>query len=786
MTRNRMAIAIAGVFACSAQAQQAPTSEIGNILIEGQVGTAAGMMLPEETPKARSSVTREAISRLPSSSNPYQAINLLPGVNSYSHDATGLFGGGLRMRGFNSDQLGFTIDGAPVNDSGSFTVFPQEYTDSENLEEIFITQGSTDTDAPHVGATGGNIGIVTSAPSDKAGVRVQQSIGSLDYSRLFVRGDTGLLFGDRMKAFISYSSSQVNKFKGPGGADRDHVDAKVVMKVGQASQISAGFLWNEAINNNYRTLSKAQIAANGTGFDFSDIAPQHLNPVAGTAQNEAAPANGYYKFNINPFRNYIATLKGNFQVTDRTRFDVEPYFWYGYGTGGNQLNVVRENNVGTQLGSGVRDINGDGDTLDGVMVYRSNITKTYRPGVTFRVTHQLDSHRLMAGYWYERARHRQTAPAIRIDSAGNTGDLWLADSSQYLLRQNGTVYNNRDQLTVSTGRSLFLQDTISMMQDKLAVVVGARRTELERNFNNYANEGTGQGADYSINQSFAKFLPSLGVKYQLTTEQSVFANVARNFKAPGNFVYQGLLTGGAFVGGQLVGATLRQPKADPETSTNLDIGYRYAGERLTFSGSVYNIDFKNRLATQFDPTQGLTVDLNVGDASVRGFEAEAGWRLAQFWRLYGSVTYTRSKMKNNLQVGANQFEQTAGKEFPDAPRWMAGAALQYDRGNWFGGIQGKHVGKRYSTLVNDEDMNKYTLFDLNAGYRFESGSLLKKPTIRFNVANLFGASYLNLNSGSGSLFTNRAQAAAGLPAPSAPSYYVGAPRFLSMVFSGEF
>ena len=39
-------------------------------------------------------------------------------------------------------QIGFTINGAPVNDSGNFAVYPQEYSDSECTDNIFVTAAS--------------------------------------------------------------------------------------------------------------------------------------------------------------------------------------------------------------------------------------------------------------------------------------------------------------------------------------------------------------------------------------------------------------------------------------------------------------------------------------------------------------------------------------------------------------------------------------------------------------------------------------------------------------------
>ena len=157
---TRLSLLISGLFiAASPLAHAADTSDVGKVTVQGDAGggQSTGLIQQEESAKARSSVDRGYIEKQSSTGNPYQMINLLPGVNSYDQDGTGLFGGNVRVRGFNSDQLGFTINGAPVNDSGSFAVYPQEYTDAENLCNIFVTQGSTDTEAPHVGASGGNI-----------------------------------------------------------------------------------------------------------------------------------------------------------------------------------------------------------------------------------------------------------------------------------------------------------------------------------------------------------------------------------------------------------------------------------------------------------------------------------------------------------------------------------------------------------------------------------------------------------------------------------------------------
>ena len=53
-----------------------------------------------------------------------------------------------------------------------------------------------------------------------------------------MRVDTGKI-GD-FKGFVSYSKSQVQKWRGEGGADRNHVDAKVEYDLGTGSTLAAG------------------------------------------------------------------------------------------------------------------------------------------------------------------------------------------------------------------------------------------------------------------------------------------------------------------------------------------------------------------------------------------------------------------------------------------------------------------------------------------------------------------------------------------------------------------
>lgn len=790
-TLNAITLALLALTAHGqALAQQAGT-DIGKITVTGEgdkLGT--GLLVDEDTPKAKSTVTKAQLDKVRASSNPFQAMSLMPGVNSYSYDATGLFGGSLRVRGFNSDQMGFTINGAPVNDSGNFAVYPQEYTDLENTCEISLTQGASDTEAPHVGASGGNVGINSCGANDKARVRASLSAGSLSYRRVFLRADTGQV-GD-FKGFASISSSQVDKWKGEGKADRTHIDAGAEFKLGDV-KLNAGILYNKAVNNNFRTLTLEQVGTLGYTADFATVVPQHLTPVAGTAQNESTIASGtaYYGYALNPFENYLLTAGAHVQLSPVTRLDVEPYFWYGYGTGGVQQTSVAEGSGSTRLGGGVKDINGDGDTLDTIMVYRGSLTETHRPGVTIKLSHSMDNHQLLGGVWMERANHRQTQPATTVDNNGAIATKWLDSDGALLRRADGTLYQGRDWKTVSTGQSAFLQDTIDV-DSQWRVIPGVSWRSIKREFTNTANDGSGGGADYVLTRRYSEVLPSLNTSFQFTPEVQAFAGISKNLRAPSNFELGNAVTSVVYVNGApstyvvQVRNTVKQ-----ETAVNLDMGARFKTPLVKGSVTGFYTRFTDRIGSGYDPVQAGKFDINVGDSTMKGLEVELGTVPYMGFSAYASGTYTVSTLDNDLlnsyvdsvtKKVVSYTAATSGKQFPDTPKGMAALALQWSDGPLMLNLSGKYTSRRYTTMTNDQSIGGYTTIDFNAAWQLPATDWTRNTVLRLNVSNLTNKQYLLANSGSGSSFTVNATGAGS----SQPSLYQGAPRFVSMSLQTDF
>jgi iron complex outermembrane receptor protein len=239
------------------------------------------------------------------------------------------------------------------------------------------------------------------------------------------------------------------------------------------------------------------------------------------------------------------------------------------------------------------------------------------------------------------------------------------------------------------------------------------------------------------------------------------------------------LYNGGFVGGVFSSfATVA-----PETSATYDLGYRYHGDDFHASVTLWNTQFKNRIVSTFDPAQGISIDHNIGPVNMDGLDLEAGYNVDEDFNLYGTVSYMKSRVINNLPISALVTLPTAGKQFVETPNYMATARATYNIWGFRLGIDGKFVGSRFATEVNDYKVPSY--FTANADITYDLDSFgWDQSYIKFNVSNIFDEKYFSSVATSRSCFTPVAPTTAGCT--SYPLLAVGSPRTLQVTLRTVF
>ncbi|MBB1526188.1 TonB-dependent receptor [Pectobacterium carotovorum subsp. carotovorum] len=695
---------VGALLAGSALAEEA--TNVGTINVQGQP-LGAGLMVQEDSAKSRSTVTKDALDKMPAAGNAIDKLKYTAGLNVSSNDASGLSGVSYTMRGMSADQVGLSSDGIPVNDSGDYAVYPNGMGDPENLEQIFVTQGSSEMDGPHIGASGGNIGLVSHRPAKEFGGFVKQTFGSNNLSKTFARLETGKHNG--FSSWLSYSYTDSDKWRGAGYSRADKVEWNGLYEHENGHSSSLIVKYNQQDTINYSTLSKQQFEQNGRKMDYA------TTPV----YNSRGQISQYYKLNRNNFETLNVTFTQKLQLRDNLALTLQPYYFStnggSFGSGSASVLSATSDRAG----------NYDLSNLTSNTYYRPSWTETWRPGITTKLKWDIsDEHSLDIGYWFERARQRQTQPFIPIKSDGTPVNISgkPGDANQ-VTDANGNVVQGRNQFTVTPAHKIWIQDTW-FFSPEWTFTGGLAYQHVER-------DGTNLGSLYNVaekkNKKYHEFLPSFNAAYRINTENQVFYNITRNMRTPPNYVLYN------------VGDSIN---TKPELSWNQELGWRFQDENMLLSASLFFIRFTDRQISSRNAAGDYEM-INAGKVENKGLELEWSGKLPHNFNYFAAYTYTDTTQKNNLATGGSQLP-TTGKQVANAPKNMLNLGLGYDDGLYYAGVNSRYVGSFYGDMTNDEKIGGRTVFDLSAGvYLPVDKKIVKSATLRFGVNNLFDKEYLD-------------------------------------------
>ncbi|WPN52212.1 TonB-dependent receptor [Pseudomonas sp. P9_2] len=758
-TRIHLALVAATSMSQGLVMAETSDSDVGTIGVQGKASAGGGYMVPEESIKGRSTVTKEALDKQAATGNAIDKLKYTPGLNISSEDNTGLSGFRFTMRGMNSDQVGMSVDGMPINDSGNYALYSNLLGDPENIDQIFVTQGASEADGPHIGSSGGNIGIVTIRPTKETGAFVKQVVGSNATRKTFARLNTGEING--LSNWLSVSHTEGQMWRGSGAVRADKVEWNSFFDAGNGNTANLILKYHEQDNNSYSQLTKAQFQQNGRKYD-----PYPATPSVGSN----GKYNSYYALAQNPFQTFTAVLNTQFKLADNLALSVIPYYYWGNGSGvgSSAYALNRGSNQGGVFDLGnlptAAQYNADGTPNSGVY-YRPSRTQTWRPGITTKLTWDLGDHSLQFGYWYERARQSQTQPFIPLKSNGKPVDTW-PDSNSAIVDANGNQVQGRDRFTVTPAQKVWAQDTWYINPD-WTFIAGLAYMNVERDGTNH---GSLNERPEKRNQTYNKLLPNVGLKYQLDERDQLFYSLSRNMRVPQNYA--------------LYDKGVDSINLEPETSWNHELGWRYSGDDMTLAATLFYMDFKNRQVSSKD-INGDAADINVGAVTNKGLELEWSGQLPHHFNYYTSYTYTKAEQQDDMTVynaGKPIVLPTSGKQFANVPKNMLAANVGYDDGRFYGTFGGKYTSKLYGDLTNDEAISGRTVFNLGAGiYLPVDKKVVKDATLRLNVDNLFDKKYLD------GVYTTKTNAASYSGFRDGdPAYIVGLDRTVTVSLEANF
>ncbi|MDR6116077.1 MULTISPECIES: TonB-dependent receptor domain-containing protein [unclassified Sphingomonas] len=704
-------------------------------------------LLPDQTePKAVSEISSDFIVKQAPTLNAFQLVSLLPGANVASSDPYGLStSSSLTLRGLGQDEIGVLMEGAPQNDIGYYYAYPSQFADAENVRAIRLAQGAVDLASPTVGGTGGLLSLSLDDPKAARGMLADLSLGSYNMHRAFVRVDTGTIGNTGLKAFLSYSNTRADNWRGAGYDLRQHVDAKLLGEWGNGNRVSLALSYNDANSSSYASPTLADWRARGRGFNYD------AEYVPGETR--------YWELYRAPFRNLYASAPVHLVLGDRLTLDATTYLQFGYGNSpyGTQL-ATTGNFLGSEELAQPIALPG---AANGVATVLGNYTgDQMRTGQVASLTLRAGMHRLTAGLWFDYGTDRVTQTYTAVGTDGRPADRW-GYRSKAIRTADGRLLAYENQRTVTVTKSVFVADSIAL-SPRLTVDIGFKGVNLLRNGRNYL-----PGPQTRVRSDSFAALPRAAVHYDLDDRQQVFANVTTNFRTPNEFTLYDSYDGG-------VVSTRGTDALKNEYSVSQEIGYRYIGPSLSASVTGFHYKFRNRqLATVVDNGGALVNStLNAGGQTSYGVDAEIDYRPARGVSVYVSGEYLRARIDDDLPVGGD-YLPTQGKRAVSSPTLQFGAGGTYDDGHLFGSIAGKYVGRQYATFMNDESIPGYATLDLAIGVHLADWLDGKRTDLRVNAINVTDPHVL---AGVQSVTTNARDVVGRggtIIMGNAPSYYIG-------------
>lgn len=781
-----------------AYAQSTGSQAVETVTVTGtKLSIGGGLDSYLQVPKQQSSVTADFIKTQTAGQTFFQDLNLLPGVNFTNNDAYGTSGGNLRVHGQDCNHVAVLLDGMPLNDTGNYACYSNQMLDPELIGRVTINQGTTDVDSPTAAVTGGTINARSIDPSEDFGVEAVISAGTNAYQRYFGKVETGDVGPFNTRAYLSFSYAGNDKYKGPGKLQKTQANGKIYQDFGSAGWASLAFHWNRNRNTFYGNGAYVYTPGNYRGTQLSDwsldydASCSYTAPTKGTKDSTMTGCANWYKLRVNPSDTGNIRYQSLWHLSNDLTLTVDGNLQYVLANGGGSTSIGEHSPQMTGSAgyltaastttvapygcitgpNGGCDLNGDGDILDTVQVYRPSTTNTRRWGANSSlIWTPAEGHTLRAAYTLDYGVHRQTGQATFIDPTTGTKDVFSGwtDKADRVLAADGAEFRGRDRNSRAILNQFAFDYDGNFFDGMVGGSFGVREPFFKRELDQRCYTQIGSSTAYCTSATpttvntdgtvlfagnttkyvapatktvnFNKFLPHLGAWAKpFGDEHYFFVNYTKELAAPRtDFLYSS--TGSIYTGG-VISQYSAFEAVKPETSTTYQIGWKYSATDVAASLVLWNQQVKNRLVSSWDPDQQIYTDRNVPGVNYSGVDFDASWNPIETLKIYGSASYTSARLLVNVPINATVTAMTAGKQLSEVPNWLFSGRVSYDVVSWAHlGMDGKFTGRRF--ISDDNNLKTPSSFVTNADLTVDlDGIGAKDSSLRFNVANLFNRHY---------------------------------------------
>lgn len=651
----------------------------------------------------------------PSQMSVYKVIGMMPSISQQSVDPYGLadtvnYHEAFRFRGVEATAGGVpgttaNVEGLPVTGrpGGGATIY-----DLENFENIAVYSGVMPANIGlGIADVGGKIDMTIRRPEEKFGVTFKQSRGSNDFSRTYLRIDTGNL-GGGLRAFASGSTSYAEKWKGYGSSNRNNLMFGMIEEFSDSVKLETFVTWSKGNIHPYKALKWDEIQDIDSAYD--------------TDYGNDPAKYDYYGYNKNEFEDWMVMANLEVKTGDNSKLNIKPYYWSDKGyymetITQNSQNMIRRWDIDHDLKGILAEYTTKlgGADLDFGYLYHTQ----KRPGPpTSWKNYTLNGSALQFKNWSilsDGSDHVLHEPFI--EAKYRTGD-WLLEG--------GVKYVNYTLPSILTYDTTGIGDV--SYDDALATdpaIVAAKSAESTK--------------------SFSRLFPDVRLTRMIGDDTTVHLAYGENYVTHVD-IYPYFISQYS-TSFQPKGITFEQlwDARQMEISRNLELGLKMNGRNWSIEPTIYYATHKNKQAVLYDPNLDATYPINNADAKGYGFELEAEYKPSSDLKCYGSFSWNRFSFDQDIRSDApgNPILAIEGNQVPDAPEFMAKGIVSYTVGNFTISPVVRYSSARYGDVQHQQKIDGATLFDLDLTW---SRAMLgfRNVDCSLSFINLFDKKYVSL------------------------------------------
>lgn len=626
----------------------------------------------------------------------------MPSVVISSESGTGIGATSFRVRGSDPSRINVTLNGVPMNDAETHSVYWYDTPDLISSVGSLQLQRGVGTSTAGTGAFGASLNMTSAPISAEFAGRASMSYGSFNTAKQELSLASGLLGGHwAVEGRLSHVSSD-------GYVDRASSDLASYM-------FQAGYYKGGTMVKLLSFGGKAKVYLTYTGLSADQMEENRRYNPEGEIWGYRPLADGTHEYAVVGFYddhtdNYTQVnnqLIFNHIINDKWQLNATAHYTYGNGYYRNYKNDQKLAKYG------LAPIMVDGSSVSRTNLLRKKMMLNDFGGLVASANYTADRLTLTMGVaasLYDGVHYGEVS-GLELAPAYPTTEYYR----NYTTKWDASCYVKADWL-ITNGLKLYgdlqyrhITHRISGVNDNFDDVTSAmQRLDVDRKYN--------------------FFNPKLGLHYTFARRHSIYASAAVGQKEPTRNNFTDIREG-------------EYPTA--EKMLDIEAGYGYRGSVVDLSLNGYYMLYRDQLVQTGELSDtGELLSRNVPESFRRGIEMAIEVRAAKWLTLGANATLSQNYIENYVDYIDGVAFERGRTTIAYSPSVTAGAFVDLHAGGFAARLSTRYVSKQYLTNGEYEDLTlpRYCVSDLDLSYETKTKRIER---VRFGVkiGNLFNAKY---------------------------------------------